>query len=387
MIHHGHAAAGFDAVAEAFWDALGNDPAAGGSLAISRRGELVVDLWGGVADRRTGAPWTDQTVSVIFSCTKGLTALMVAQLVQQGLVDYGTPVVDIWPEFGAAGKGSATVRDLLAHQAGLSAPREAMTVDDIVDWERATSLLARQEPLWVPGEGWAYHAITHGWLGGELVRRLTGMSVGDYFRDSVVAPLGVDAWIGLPAEQGPRVAYMWAAQSLLELTEQRERDQHDPGQEWLQRAMTLGGALPADLVGDGTGFNDPRIRAAQIPGAGGIANARALATIWASTVVQTNGVRLLDDATLDAALVPQVDGPPVFDSPPPWPRWGMGFQLGSDARRYLSDSSFGHDGAGGQVAFADREHELGFAFLTAGMEADDLRATRVIDALRDVLAE
>jgi len=261
-----------------------------------------------------------------------------------------------------------------------------MTIDDILDWERATTLLAGQRPLWTPGEGWAYHAITHGWLGGELVRRITGMSVGDYFRDTVAWPLGADAWIGLPVEEASRVGYMWAGPSLVELTRQQERDQHEPGQEWLLRAMTLGGALPPDLVGDGQGFNDPRVQAAQIPGAGGIASARGLATIWASTVTEAHGVRLLDDTTLGMALAPQVDGPPVFDSPPPWPRWGMGFQLDSEARRYLSGSSFGYDGAGGQVAFADRQHRLGFAFLTTAMEAVDDRATRVIDALRESLS-
>lgn len=386
MIRYGNAAPGFDAVRDAFWDAFDGQPQMGAALAIVQHGRLVVDLWGGIADRRTGAPWTDRTVSVIFSCTKGLTALMVARLVQEGRLSYDTPVIEIWPEFGAAGKDGATVRDLLAHRAGLSAPRQAMTIDDILDWERATTLLAGQRPLWTPGEGWAYHAITHGWLGGELVRRITGMSVGDYFRDTVARPLGADAWIGLPVEEASRVGYMWAGPSLVELTRQQERDQHEPGQEWLLRAMTLGGALPPDLVGDGQGFNDPRVQAAQIPGAGGIASARGLATIWASTVTEAHGVRLLDDTTLGMALAPQVDGPPVFDSPPPWPRWGMGFQLDSEARRYLSGSSFGHDGAGGQVAFADREHRLGFAFLTTAMEAVDDRATRVIDALRASLS-
>jgi CubicO group peptidase (beta-lactamase class C family) len=387
VIRQGHAAAGFERVRDAFWESFDGQPQMGAALAIVHRGELVVDLRGGIADRRHATPWTDRTVSVIFSCTKGLTALMVAQLVQQGRVSYETPVIEIWPEFGAAGKSEATVRDLVAHRAGLSAPRDAMTIDDIVDWDRATSLLARQRPLWEPGEGWAYHAITHGWLGGEIVRRVTGMSVGEYFRESIARPLGVDAWIGLPPEEAARVAYMWAGPSLVALTQQQELEQREPGKEWLLRAMTLGGALPPDLVGDGRGFNDPRIQAAQIPGAGGIASARALATIWASTVSRTEGVRLLDDSTLDAALAPQVDGPPVFDAPPPWPRWGMGFQLDSEARRYLTGSSFGHDGAGGQVAFADRDHELGFAFLTTAMEAvDDVRATRVIDALRETLA-
>jgi CubicO group peptidase (beta-lactamase class C family) len=385
MTGSGLVAPGYEPVATAFAEAFAGRPEMGAALAVVHRGRLVVDLSGGMADRRAGLPWGERTLSVIFSCTKGLLSLLVARLVQEGRIGYDDPVADHWPEYGAAGKGDTRVRELLAHRAGLSAPRRDMTVDDVVEWDRATSLLAEQAPLWEPGSGWAYHAITHGWLAGEIVRRVTGASVGKAFRRMVAGPLGVDAWIGLPPEEGGRVAHMWAGASLERLTERQRAELDEPGREWLWRAMTLGGALPPELVGAGAGFNDPRIQAAEVPGAGGIADARALATIWSAAVTATRGVRLLDDETLDLALHPQVDGPPVFDAPPPWPRWGMGFQLGSDARAYLTDSSFGHDGAGGQVAFADRDHELGFAFLTNQMEAEDDRATRIIDALREVV--
>lgn len=173
--------------------------------------------------------------------------------------------------------------------------------------------------------------------------------------------------------------------TLRALTEIQLRDAPD-GVDWNGRAMTLGGALPRELVEDGGGFNDPAVRAAEIPGAGGIATARALAAIWSATVAETDGVRLLDTATLAVALEVASDGPPVFPVPAPWPRWGMGFQLDSEARRYLTPSSFGHDGAGGQVAFADPETGVGFAFVTNQMEAiDDHRATRLIDAVRVAL--
>jgi CubicO group peptidase (beta-lactamase class C family) len=375
--------AGWEPVESAFADAFEGKPEMGAAVAVFHHGDLVVDLVGGIADRRTQQPWTDRTLSVIFSCTKGIVSLLVARLVQERRLDLDAPVIDYWPEFGAAGKRGTLVRHMLAHRAGLSAPRVDMTRDDLVDWDRAVTILAEQSPLWTPGEGWAYHAITHGWLAGELIRRVTGLSVGGYLQQLVSRPLGVDAWIGLPEEQQDRVAYMQAGPTLQELTIQQQAEQGEPGKEWLLRAMTLGGALPPDLVADG-GFNDPLIRAAEIPGAGGVATAKALAAIWSATVTSTLGTRLLDDSTLDLVLAPQVDGPPVFDVPPPWPRWGVGFQLGSPAREYLSSSSFGHDGAGGQVAFADREHGIGFAFLTNQMEAiDDQRATRIIDAVRE----
>jgi CubicO group peptidase (beta-lactamase class C family) len=382
----GRVAEGFEPVARAFEAAFEGRPGMGAALAVLRRGELVVDLHGGSADRRGRVPWTDRTLSVIFSCTKGLLSILVARLVQEGRLDYAAPAIRYWPEFARAGKAELTVGDLLAHRAGLSAPREDLTVDDIVDWDRVAGILAAQEPLWAPGAGWAYHAITHGWLGGELVRRVTGRSVGAGFRETIAEPLGVDLWIGLPDDQDHRVATMWSGPSLDELTALQRSERGLAGHEWLWRAMTLGGALPPELVGDGAGFNDPRIRRAEIPGAGGIGDARALAAVWSATVTPTHGVRLLDDATLDLALAPRSSGAPVFDAPPPWPRWGAGFQLDSEARHYLSGSSFGHDGAGGQVAFADREHEIGFAFLTNQMEAKDDRGTRIVDALRECLA-
>lgn len=382
----GVVAPGLESVREAFDAAFGDAPGMGAALAVYQDGRPVVDLWAGLADPHTGRPWTSDTLSVIFSCTKGLMSVLAARLVQEGRLDYGAPVAEYWPEFATAGKEHARVEDLLAHRAGLSAPRVAMTPELITDWQAVTAQLAAQEPLWRPGSAYAYHAITHGWLVGELIRRVTGLSPGAYFRQLIGDPLGVDAWIGLPPALHPRVAEMIVGPTLARLTAQQNADAPTDGPDWPGLAMTLGGALPRELVGDGVGFNDPRIREAEIPGAGGIATARALATIWSATVVETDGVRILDDATVDAATQPRAEGQPFFPVPGPWPRWGRGLQLDSEARRYLTASSFGHDGAGGQVAFADPELRVGFAFLTNRMEAiDDHRATRVVDALRAAL--
>ncbi|RYY15302.1 MAG: class A beta-lactamase-related serine hydrolase, partial [Alphaproteobacteria bacterium] len=250
-----------------------------------------------------------------------------------------------------------------------------------------TTHLARQFPLWEPGTGYAYHALTHGWLVGELIRRITGRSVGAAFAEAIARPLDASAWIGLPQGQAVPVAHLQVAPQLAGLWDAVSALDTEETPNWLYRAMTLGRALPAALVTPEGGFNDPRLHAAEVPGAGGIATARALASIWSATVTPTDGVTLLSPDIVDRATVTVTEGPPVFPAPPPYARWGMGFQLDSPARRYLTAEGFGHDGAGGQSAFADPIHKLGFAFLTNWLEAgDDRRATDIIDAVRAVLS-
>lgn len=380
----GTLAAGYEPLREVFEAAFDGAPSMGAALAILIDGELVANLWGGVADERDGRRWERDTASVIFSCTKGLMSLLVARLVDEGRLDYSAPVARYWPEFAAGGKGAVTVAEVLSHRAGLSAPREDFELADILDWDVVTAKLAAQTPLWPPGEGYAYHALTHGWLAGELIRRVTGQSPGAYFRKTV-APLGAEAWIGLPPARG-NIAHLQVASELMALWE-LDAAQAAPGEiNWPYRAMTLGRALPAALVtGDG-GFNDRRVQQAEIPGAGGIATAEALATIWSAAVTETRGIRLASAAVLQRATATVTGGAPVFAAEPPFPRWGMGFQLDSAARRFLTDESFGHDGAGGQVAFADPRHRVGFAFVTNWMRGPgDIRGTALVDALRELL--
>lgn len=382
----GHVAPGFERVADAFREAF-ETPTTGAALAVFRGGEPVVDLWGGVADARTGRPWRRDTASVIFSCTKGLMSLLAARAVADGVLDYDRAVADYWPEFAEAGKGEVRVRELLAHRAGLSAPRETVTREQALDWETMTSLLAAQVPLWRPGSGHAYHALTHGWLVGELLRRVRGAMPGELVARELAEPLDACVRLGLPEDSGLDVAHHEVGDQLARLTRE-QLAAVEPGEvDWALRSMTLGDAFPLQLVGPDEGFNAPAVRAAQIPGAGAIATARGLAAVWSATVTETAGVRLLDDEVRAEAVLPQSEGPMVFGGAAPWPRWGAGFQLTSEARRYLGPASFGHDGAGGQVGFADPEHGVGFAFLTDVMEAaEDRRATRVVDALRDALS-
>lgn len=379
----GTVAPGFEPVAKAFATAFEGRPEMGAALHVRRDGETIVDLWGGIADARTGRAWQQDTPSVIFSCTKGLVSILAARLVEEGRLDYEAPVSRYWPEFAAAGKAGVTVGDALAHRAGLSAPRADLTEDDIVDWDRMAAVLAAQEPLWPLGSGYAYHALTHGWLAGEIIRRVTGRSVGQYFADLVTTPLGVDAWIGLPESERPRAAHLRVSPPLSALWAEEAAK---PAPNWPYKAMTLGHALPADLVSETGGFNTERIRAAEIPGAGGIASAEALASIWSATVTPTRGIRLLEPQVIAEATRPRSQGVSVFGGEPPFSRWGCGFQLDSEARRYLDGNCFGHDGAGGQVGFADPQRRIGFGFVTNWMMGpEDQRATAIIKALRESL--
>jgi len=370
---------GYEPVALAFAKII-SSYGGGASACVYVDGEPVFDAWGGLADSRTGRPWSADTLTVIFSCTKGLMSLLAARLVEEGRLDCDLPVTAYWPEYAAAGKQDTSVRDLLSHRAGLSAPVASLAVDDIVDWERMTALLAAQAPLWPPGTGHSYHFITHGWLIGEVLRRATGQSIGALFAETIANRLAVPAWIGLPAGKQPLVAHIDVGNSFEIGTEALIRD----SSEWIGRGLTLGGALPRTLASPTGGFNDPRLQAAPIPGAGGISNARALARIWSAAVTETGGVCLLADETIRRATVPQSSGAPVFHEPEPWMAWGTGFQIDSPARRYLTPHGFGHDGAGGQVTFAEPRLKLSFAFVTNQMEEADPRAQALVDALRAV---
>lgn len=378
---------GFEDVAEVFSGTLKSAPGMGAALAVRVEGELVLDIWGGVADPRIGAPWRKETSTVLFSATKGLVSILAARLIQEGRLDVETPVMKFWPEFAQAGKSRITVRQLLAHQAGLSATLDSLSLDDVLAWEPVIRSLELQEPLWPIGEGHAYHALTFGWLAGELIRRVTGKSVGHYFRELIADPLNVEAWIGIPATEEHRVAFVSSSRDRLAQVAERVASGSASGIDWYDRALTLGGAFPTNLVTATGGFNDPRTHGAEIPGAGGIATARALATIWSATVTTTQAVRLLSEATVAEMTKVQSEGRPIFALEPPYLSWGTGFEVPSPARQYLGPCSFGHDGSGGQIGFADPTSKVGFAYVTNYLEgASDDRANSVIRALRRALS-
>jgi CubicO group peptidase (beta-lactamase class C family) len=376
----GSVAQGFGPLVEAFAETLALSHDHGGALHIRVAGNVVADLWGGQAS--ISRSWQQDTPSVIFSCTKGLVAILIGELVREGRLDLDAPVTTYWPEFAAQGKESIPVRWLLSHRAGLPATRRNLQLADIMDWDRMVQVLAAEEPHFPPGAGHRYHALTYGWLAGEIIRRITGMGVEEFFVQRVVRPLKVDAWIGVPKEELPRVAQLYQAP----LPPEASPPVVDPEAAALaERVMTLG-ALPVEIAGPNIGFNSDEIRRAVIPGAGGVATAQALATIWSATVSDAESVRLLNDEVISNMCRERSAGEPLFPLPGPWQRWGTGFMLTSERRPFLTEKSFGHDGLGGQVAFADPQYEVGFAYLTNDLqEFYDLRGVALVEALQRLL--
>ncbi|MGY0390610.1 serine hydrolase domain-containing protein [Nocardioides sp. WG-D5] len=362
---------GFEEVAAAFFATVPNGRHSGAAVSVWVDGEEAVRLASGTADPSTGAPFTDQTLVPLASVTKGLASLLVARLVARGdLPSYETPIAEIWPEFGAHGKGQVSIGDVLAHRAGVSAPRRGLTDDEIWDPLAMADVLAEQEPLWSPGRGHQYHAVTHGAITAKLVSVATGRTLGAVLADEVARPLGAEAWVGLPAGQDARVVTIPIPPA----------PTPPPGSEWIERALDLGaGKDILALVQTDQG------RRAELPGANGIGTASAVAKIWSAAVVETNGVRLIDEQTAALLRAPRSTGAPVFADPPPYQHFGAGVMIPSNWEWYLTNESFGHDGAHGQVAFADPYYKVGFAYLTS-LSGDWVRGQSVVNALGRALS-
>jgi CubicO group peptidase (beta-lactamase class C family) len=357
----------------------------GSSLAVFQGGEPVVDVWQG--EERTGEEWTADTVSVVFSCTKGLASLLAHRLVEEGRLDLDAPVSQYWPEFADNGKRSVPVKWLLQHKAGLSAVRRDLTFDEVIDGHTVEDELAGQEPLWEPGTAHSYHALTFGTLVGKLVRSVTGITIGEYFAETIARPLGVRAWIGLPESEFHHLAPLVAD------PKRGSGTVGIPGSDdyWVSKAMTFGTALDGAVDDVHKGFNNPALIRAEIPGAGGVSNARGLAAIYSAAVTETAGIRLLTDKTIRAAMVHQSTGPMFFEKTNTvFPAWGNGFMIEVPGFvDMLGTGSFGHNGLGGQSAFGDVDHRVGFGFTTSYLGAGDEEQSRqqaLVRVLRRILA-
>jgi CubicO group peptidase (beta-lactamase class C family) len=381
----GTVAAGFEPLADVFADTMARSHGRGAGLHIRVDGRPVVDLWSGWA--RSDEEWVADTPSVIFSCTKGLVSILIGELVRDGVLNLDERVSTYWPEFTGHGKENLTVRQMLAHRAGLPLIRQPLTIDDILDWDTMVDLLAREKPFFTPGSAHVYHPMTFGWLAGEIVRRVSGRSVGEFFAERVAEPLAADAWIGVPDAELGRVAELTSSSPSAPVPAPVEVSPEDADDlaGYGDQSMTMGNAISSSTE---LSFNETRIQQGQLPGAGGVASARALATIWSATVCDTESVRLLDEEIIHDMRAEQSAGKPVLDQPGPWQRWGSGFMLNSEARPFLSDASFGHDGLGGQVAFADETYKVGFGYVTNDLQsAPDARGRDLVSALRRILDE
>ncbi|MFN8621163.1 MAG: serine hydrolase domain-containing protein [Chloroflexota bacterium] len=378
---------GYGAVADAFIAGFLERGEVGAAVAVHVDGRRVVDLWGGIADATTGRPWTPETPGVVHSCTKGIVAICAWMLAQEGRLEMDAPVARYWPEFAAAGKGSVTVRMLLSHRAGLPIFDTVLSREEVLAWTPVVDALAAQAPYWTPGTDHSYHAITYGWLVGEVIRRVSGLTPGRFVRERLAGPLGLRTWIGVPPEVIPEIAPLRYPLPPADPEAMRLEALAVPA--IADRIGSVNGALPLPGEPDRMTYNDPAVLAAEVPGANGVTDARSLSQLYAACVSPILGAPLLSDATIDEAVIVRTSGRMRFSGPDSGHRWGTGFMLDSPpARRMLGPRSFGHDGAGGTLGFGDADFRVGFGYGHNQMGGSpERRAAELVEALRGCLGD
>ncbi|MGN8132994.1 serine hydrolase domain-containing protein [Paenarthrobacter sp. 22069] len=369
----GDVAPGFGPVADAFRENFQSQGDVGAACAVVVEGTTVVDLFGGHS--RANTPWTRETRSVVFSVSKGITAICLMMASERGYLDLDLPVARYWPEFAAHGKDQITVRQLLAHRGGLVYPFAPLTAADIRGWIPAVDALASQAPQWPPGESFAYHPITMGFLAGEVLRRTTRKKPSEWLKNYIAEPLGLTMTFGA---DGHSPDFAPIIPPNVEVAAPYPPDEIV----LMQKAMTMSGAYDADFF---NGANQDAFLGSESPGVNLVATARDLARLYGATVAEVDGLRLLDDDSISHAIRPLSQGQPFYGVDE-GNIWGTGFMLHSKRRAMVGPGSFGHDGAGGQLAFANVEHRLAFAYQTVQAGAqNDSRAELLSQALRGCL--
>ncbi|MFJ3903294.1 serine hydrolase domain-containing protein [Streptomyces sp. NPDC090025] len=403
----GTVAAGFEPVRDAFLRNFEQRGERGAAVAVYRDGSKVVDLWAGARDADhgsagpegseapdgsagsgNGVPWAVDTAQVVRSATKGVAAAVPLLLHQRGLLDLDAPVATYWPEFKAAGKERVTVRQLLAHRAGVPVLDRPLTLAEAVDLPTATAAIAAQAPFWEPGTAHGYHAHTFSWLLSGLVHRVTGRTIGTWVAEEIARPLGLDLWIGLPEAEAHRVGRLGPVEEIEPADSPALRLRPKP-------AVTVAYQDPGSLTRRAFAVieprpdeNDPVYRAAELPASAGVATARALARFYAATLGPVDGgPRLFAPATLTLARTEESAGPDrvlVVGT-----RFGLGHMLHGPASPLLGPGSFGHPGRGGSLGFADPDTGIAFGYVTNGMRKTvtaDPRAQSLVRAVRAALA-
>ncbi|MGW8686799.1 serine hydrolase domain-containing protein [Streptomyces sp. NPDC055817] len=379
----GHCDARFDAVRAAFEENFDEREELGAAVTVLVDGAPVVDLWGGWADAARTRAWERDTVVNVWSTTKGPTALCAHILIDRGLLDPDAPVAAYWPEFAAAGKEGVLVRHLLSHRAGLAGLREPHSLEQLFDWELTTSRLAAQEPWWEPGSVSGYHALTYGFLVGEVVRRVSGLLPGAFLEREVTGPLGIDFTIGLPDKEAGRAA---------ELVHPRAQDTSEQAAIFAQLAPAALAALTNPIAG-ASEANTAAWRAAEIPAANGHGTARAVAALYAIVagkgrsgdrqILSPQGAERIRegqgscrDLVLGAGFTHETE-------------LGLGLWLSGPNGSYgPNPRAVGHDGFGGSFGSADPESGVAVGYVMNRMGphiADDPRKMALISAVYDAL--
>jgi CubicO group peptidase (beta-lactamase class C family) len=372
----GKVEAGFEPVRDVFEANFEGRGEVGAAFCVHRHGRIVVDLWGGLKAPGSSDPYTAETLQMVMSTTKGVVAIAAHMLAEEGRLDFDAPVTRYWPEFGAEGKASMPVRWLFSHRAGLAAIDQPLGVEDVYAWDPVVAALAAQRPNWEPGTAHGYHALTYGWLAGEVLRRVAGKTVGRLVAERLARPLDLDLWIGLPDALNQRVAPQIPAPppppgTALDPFTARLADPTS----LMHRAFTN----PAGLF---TLANSPAFRAAEVPAANGIATARSLSRLYAACIGEVDGVRLLEPATVARAMRTEASGEDLvvgYET-----RYGTGFQLTFPSRPMAGEGSFGHYGMGGSMAFAHPARGLSFGYVMNQMlspSGPDPRSTALIETV------
>ena len=349
----------------------------GCAITLEVEGEVVLDLWGGHSDLDKTEDWKEDTIVNVFSTTKGMAAMCLLQLVEKGLIDLDASVSQYWPEFAANGKEAIPVRYLLCHKSGLCGVREPLDQGSFTNWDLICSELAKQEPFWEPGTAHGYHAITYGHLVGEVVRRVSGKSIGQYFNDEIAVPLNLDFWIGLPEDKFNRVTNInpdkpGLLQKILMPILSKLPRSLAPG----SLKMLLDFVDPTTPAG--AAFNNPKMsmqagemeantakwRKAEIPAANGHGTARSIAKLYGALAIggSRDGVHVLSPETIEMARQTESDGKDLVLGQL-HTRFGLGFMLGTeDVSMGPNKDAMGHGGAGGSLGFADPDNKISLGF-------------------------
>ncbi|AQT79418.1 esterase [Mycolicibacterium litorale] len=375
MSHHtpigGTCAAGFDAVRDAFEKNFTHDDEVGAAVAVWVDGDLVVNLWGGYADLAGRRRWREDTLASVFSGTKGLTSTCVHLLADRGELDLYAPVAAYWPEFGCNGKSDITVASVLGHRSGVIGPRNRLHWRDTTDWDRVCAELAAAEPWWQPGTAQGYHMVTFGFILGEVVRRITGRTIGHYLRTEIAEPMGIDVHIGLPRAEHHRCADMVNKPHIRDVLAKGEA----PGDPTTLTEHPMAGLAVAMgfVPDDELGSNELTLwRTCEFPSTNGHVSALGLATFYNGLAQE----KLLSREHLESVRISQggfdadvVLGPRVADH-----GWGLGYMLNQRGVAGPNPRSFGHGGSGGSYGFVDLEHRIGYAYVMNYFDATKCNA-------------
>jgi CubicO group peptidase (beta-lactamase class C family) len=375
---HGHCDQRFSRVAAAFARHFERGEESGAAVCVYQGDDIVAELWAGYADQRAGRRWERDTPCLTFSCAKAVTAVSALRLAEAGGCDLDAPAAGWWPEFAAAGKERATGAQLLSHQAGLPAFRDPVSVAEAADPAAMAARLAAQPPEWEPGSAHGYHALTYGWLAGELVRRLSGQTVGAYLTEHIAGPLDLGLWLGGPAEVIGRAARIGRG----------PRDRTDPRAGVTTAAVS---AQTADLARRAFGNPDPTsvpggsnsvaVLSGGWPASGLLATAAGLAGFYRHLLAG----RVVSPATLRGALAPRVSGTDRVLGVTT--AFGLGFMLPSESfwvPRAAQQGAFGHTGLSGAIGLGDTSRGLAVGYVTNRMgngAATGTRAARLVSAV------